>query len=130
MQWIKQAEQYYIYLIYQKNTYIIDGFPRNKENLDGWLELFGDTCHILTVLFLECPREVCSSRIKLRGESSGRIDDNEESLNKRFRVFENETIPNIENLSKITEILRIKADKFQDEVFECICKEFDRIFLN
>jgi UMP-CMP kinase len=79
-------------------------------------------------LFLDCPQQVCSDRILFRSQSSGRIDDNVNSLKKRFDTFENETIPNVaENLSKITKVVSVKSDKSPAEVFEDICLEFDKI---
>merc|ERR1712059_246108 len=46
----------------EKNNFLIDGFPRNVNNLEGW-----------------------TARCLSRGAAgSGRSDDNEESLKKRF----------------------------------------------
>ena len=46
------------------------------------------------VLFFHCPQEVCTSRCLARGAAgSGRTDDNEESLRKRFVTYENATMP-------------------------------------
>ena len=110
----------------KENIYLIDGFPRNKENLDGWLEVFGEECIILAVIHLDCSDETCSKRIKLRALNSGRIDDNEDSLKKRFKVFEDETLPNIERLSDITKVLKIDSDKNdKDEIFKNLCSEID-----
>jgi len=106
---------------------LIDGFPRNKENLDGWLEFFGDSAEILAVLSLECPQESCTERINLRSQNSGRIDDNSDSLKKRFDVFFIETMENYKNLEKITRVIKIKADNERNEVFEYIKKELDVI---
>jgi UMP-CMP kinase len=92
--------------------------------------VFGDNADIRAVLYLDCPEEVCSKRILLRSESSGRIDDNVNSLKKRFNTFEIETVPNLdENLAKLTKIIKIKSDKNAHEVFEEICVEFDQLKL-
>ncbi|GFS19298.1 UMP-CMP kinase, partial [Elysia marginata] len=38
-----------------KNNFLIDGFPRNKDNLDGWnLEMEG-VAKVRNVLFFNCP---------------------------------------------------------------------------
>ena len=107
---------------------MIDGFPRNKENLDGWLKFFGDSAEILAVLSLECPQEKCTERINFRSKNSGRIDDNSDSLRKRFDVFFVETIENYKHLEKITRVIKIKADIERDEVFKFIVNELDIIF--
>ncbi len=94
----------------KNKLFLIDGFPRNEENLEGWLKVFGDECKIEAVLFFDCADEICTKRIKLRSQSSGRIDDNDDSLRKRFKVFQDETIPNINRLSKMTNVIKINTE--------------------
>ena len=38
--------------------FVIDGFPRNENNLEGWERGMGDKTDLKFVLFLECPEEV------------------------------------------------------------------------
>lgn len=38
--------------------FLIDGFPRNENNLDGWEREMTDKCEVKFVLFIECPEEV------------------------------------------------------------------------
>ena len=39
--------------------FLIDGFPRNEDNLDGWeREMTEDKCDVKFVLFFDCPEEV------------------------------------------------------------------------
>ena len=48
-----------------KNKFLIDGFPRNADNLDGWEKQMDGKADVKFVLFLECPEEVrvqCSMR--------------------------------------------------------------------
>lgn len=73
---------------------------------------------------MECPQDTCTGRIVCRSESSGRIDDNASSVKKRFDTFEAETLPNLDNLSSFTKIIRVNSNQTKDEVFDCICKEF------
>ena len=44
----------------EKNKFLIDGFPRNKDNLDGWEREMGDKVNLEFVLFFDCSQEVCS----------------------------------------------------------------------
>ena len=90
--------------------FLIDGFPRNEENLEGWLNVFGNECKIEAVLHFDCSDEICTKRIKLRSQSSNRIDDNDDSLKKRFKVFQDETIPSIIRLSKMTDVIQISTE--------------------
>nr|XP_047146804.1 UMP-CMP kinase isoform X2 [Hydra vulgaris] len=64
--------------------FLIDGFPRNEDNLIGWTNRMQDRCILKGVLYFDCPEEVCVQRIMERGKTSGRTDDNEESLRKRY----------------------------------------------
>ncbi len=74
---------------------IFDGFPRTvaqAEELDKILEKRGETIHAM--LALQVPEEELKKRLLLRGQQSGRADDqNEEKINNRIRVYEKETLP-------------------------------------
>merc|ERR1711881_701936 len=64
----------------EKNDFLIDGFPRNEDNLQGWNEAVGDKVNLRFVLFLDCSENTCIERCLKRGAAgSGRSDDNEES---------------------------------------------------
>ena len=41
-----------------KENFLIDGFPRNKDNLDGWNKQMGDKTLVKGVLFFECSEKV------------------------------------------------------------------------
>lgn len=110
------------------NIYLIDGFPRNTENLEGWYKVFESECVILGVLEIDCKEETCIERIQLRSKQSGRIDDNLDSLKKRFKVFKEETLTNINLMSKVTNIIKIDGNKDnREEVFNLIKTEFDKL---
>lgn len=116
---------------------LVDGFPRNFDNLKGWIQYMmmmttmmkeqkdehddsnkheNDTrattttttttttpspiASIAAVLVYTCPLEVLTQRILQRSiEAPGRSDDNLETLQKRFRTFEQDTVPVIDTLA-------------------------------
>lgn len=41
-----------------QDKFLIDGFPRNKDNLDGWQKEMGDKTNVKFVLFFHCSQEV------------------------------------------------------------------------
>lgn len=41
-----------------KTNVLIDGFPRNKDNLDGWNKQMGEKANVKAVLFFECSNDV------------------------------------------------------------------------
>ncbi len=63
-------------------------------------------------------------RILERSKTSGRNDDNIESLKKRFVTFRTETMPIVEKYTAEGRARRIDALKSVDEVFE----EMKRVF--
>ena len=47
-----------------KNKFLIDGFPRNKNNLDGWNSMMTGKVNVMGVLFFDCPEDVSLSDLK------------------------------------------------------------------
>jgi UMP-CMP kinase len=83
-----------------KDRFLIDGFPRNEENNSSWHREMNGKANVAFVLFFDCPEEVMQQRLLKRGESSGRTDDNIESIKKRFKTFNDQTMPVINAYSK------------------------------
>lgn len=76
---------------------MIDGFPRNKDNLNDFIEICGlPTCAIV----LECPDEIVLDRILKRGVWSDRPDDNEETAKIRIQSYHDVTKPVIKRLEE------------------------------
>lgn len=101
------------------DTFLIDGFPRNKDNLDGWLKEMADKTQLLFVLFFDCPIDTCIDRCLKRGAAgSGRTDDNLESLRKRIVTFNEDTLPIIEHYKKQNLVITIDSARSKAEVFE------------
>ena len=78
---------------WEKQRFLIDGFPRNQENVDGWNSEIGDDADVIGVLFFYCDEETMLARIMERSKTSGRNDDNEEAAKKRFKTYEEQTMP-------------------------------------
>ena len=75
---------------WNKKKYLIDGFPRNENNYEGWNKIMGDITNMNFVLFIECSKENMIERIQGRAAAAGdnaRQDDNIETLTKRFDTF-------------------------------------------
>ena len=76
---------------------IFDGFPRTipqAEALKAMLAERGTQVHAM--LELNVPDEMLMERLINRGKTSGRADDNEETIAKRLGVYHNQTMPLIE----------------------------------
>ncbi|CAH4029042.1 unnamed protein product [Pieris brassicae] len=108
-----------------KSRFLIDGFPRNKDNLEGWERVMSDKTKLLFVLFFECSRDLCTDRCLGRGAAgSGRSDDNIESLKKRFNTYLNDTMPIIDHYDKQGLVCRVNAEVSPQEVFADVEKCF------
>ena len=76
---------------------IFDGFPRTipqAEALKAMLEKRGHC--IGAMIELDVPEEELMKRLILRGQQSGRSDDNEETIKKRLDVYHQQTAPLVE----------------------------------
>ncbi|KAG2388441.1 hypothetical protein C9374_000605 [Naegleria lovaniensis] len=103
-------------------VFLIDGFPREmKQAVDFERQI----CFCQFVLFFDCPEDVLESRLLKRGQTSGRIDDNIESIKKRFQTYINQTMPVIQYFKAFNKVKTIDSSKSVDLVFEDVCKLFD-----
>lgn len=108
-----------------RGKFLIDGFPRNEDNLQGWTKQMSDKVDVIFVLFLDCPDDVCVQRCLDRGQQgSNRSDDNEVSLRKRLVTYAKDTMPIIEHYRKLNLLRRIDATKGAQEVYTEVKKLF------
>jgi adenylate kinase len=111
------------------NGFIFDGFPRTVNQakaLDRLLE--EKEKPISGMILLEVDEEELKKRIMLRGQTSGRTDDqDEEKINNRIRVYEEETLPVANYYDTQGKLNRIKGVGSIDGIFENICAVIDRL---
>lgn len=55
----------------------------------------------------DCPEEVMVERLLERGKTSGRVDDNEETIRKRFHTFQQATLPVIEYYQQLSKVKQV-----------------------
>jgi adenylate kinase family enzyme len=72
-------------------------------------------------LFFEVSETVLEARLLERGQTSGRTDDNKESIMKRFKTFESQSRPVVKYLSGITKVHEVSGEQPPDEVFKAVC---------
>lgn len=99
----------------KKGRFLIDGFPRKMDQAHKFEET---VCPAKVVLFFDCPEEVMESRLMERGKTSGRADDNAESIRKRFRVFVETSMPVVDYFEKEGKVIKIDATATPDKVFD------------
>ena len=107
---------------------IFDGFPRTipqAEALKKMLDERGDK--VAAMIELDVPEEELMKRLLLRGQQSGRADDNEETIKKRLVVYHSQTQPLIEWYNKEGIHYHIDGLGDMDRIFDDICKVIDSI---
>jgi adenylate kinase family enzyme len=100
-----------------KNNFLIDGFPRSINNLEGWIEIMGAEIELPKMLYLECDFTVLEKRIMGRAKYTGRSDDNLKSVKLRFDTFKAETLPTVEHFKSLNKCVEIDASLKREEVY-------------
>jgi UMP-CMP kinase len=98
--------------------FLVDGFPRNFDNVQGWIEHMPSYTSVLGALIYNCPMDVLETRIMARAETSGRTDDNLESARRRFATFQRQTEPVVRVLERIQ---AIQAENDSESDGGCSC---------
>ena len=70
------------------------------------------------VLFFVTTEEELLKRLLKRGETSGREDDNEESIIKRFRTFVETSMPVVDMFEKEGKVVKVSAEDKVETVYE------------
>ena len=76
---------------------IFDGFPRTIAQAEALKKMLAERGHELGVMIeLVVEEDILMFRLLRRAKEQGREDDNEETIKKRFDVYQNQTAPLIE----------------------------------
>ena len=112
----------------KKHGVIFDGFPRTipqAEALKAMLAERGTTVHAM--LELNVPDEMLMERLINRGKTSGRADDNEETIAKRLGVYHSQTMPLIEWYEKEGLRNAVKGYGSLEEINANLCVVIDAL---
>ena len=90
--------------------------------MDQALKFEETVCPSKFTLFFDCPEDVMQERLINRGKTSGRADDNAESIKKRFKTFVETSMPVVEYFEKQGKVIKIPATKSADQVYEEVKK--------
>ncbi|KAK6463249.1 uridylate kinase [Scheffersomyces coipomensis] len=96
-------------------NFLIDGFPRK---MDQALTFEDTISKSKFTLFFECPEKVMLERLLERGKTSGRTDDNVESITKRFRTFVETSMPVVDYFEKQDKVVKVNCNQPVNEVYE------------
>lgn len=103
-----------------KTNFLLDGFPRSLENVEGWLDVFGRDVELPKMLYLECPYAVLEKRILARAKWTGRSDDNIKSVKLRFDTFRAETLPTVQFFKSRNRCVEIDTSLDRPDVYALV----------
>jgi len=101
------------------NGFIFDGFPRTVAQAEALDQLLAkNSMEISGMIALEVPEEILKERIRGRGKTSGRTDDqDEEKINTRIKVYLDETLPVADFYQKQGKLSKVHGVGEIDEIF-------------
>ncbi|KAI6244044.1 Adenylate kinase isoenzyme 1 [Aphelenchoides fujianensis] len=82
------------------------------------------------VLFFDVSEETLVQRCLKRGETSGRSDDNIETVKLRLQTFKRSTEPVVLHYEKKGKLVRIIAEGTVEEIFAEVCKHLDKAIVH
>jgi adenylate kinase len=107
--------------------FIFDGFPRTTaqaEALDRMLDSHGMS--ISGMIALDVPQDILRERIKERGKTSNRADDqDDEKVTTRIKVYLDETLPVADYYDKQSKFQKINGVGEIEEIFKSIVAVID-----
>ena len=107
---------------------IFDGFPRTIPQAEALKAMLAERGHkVAAMIELDVPEDELMKRLVLRGQMSGRSDDNEETIKKRLDVYHSQTAPLIDWYER--EGIRNHIDGLGelDRIFGDICRVVDNV---
>lgn len=96
--------------------FLVDGFPRELSQVTAFTTKFQRDCNV--ALYFECSDEVMLQRILMRGQSSGRADDNADAAKKRLETFRSQSLPVVQHYQRKHLVRVVNAERPVEEIFQ------------
>lgn len=104
--------------------YLIDGYPRE---VNQGVEFEKKIAPPTLLLYVDAGKDTMVKRLLKRGETSGRVDDNEETIKKRLETYYKATEPVIAMYEKKGIVRKVNAEGSVDDVFKQVCTHLDAL---
>ena len=100
--------------------FLIDGYPREVEQA---IRFENEVAKCSLILYFEVCDKTLISRLVERGKTSGRVDDNEETIKKRLGTFHQHSDPILKHYGE--RVKRICGERQVDVIFQEVCRHID-----
>ncbi|KAF0031536.1 hypothetical protein F2P81_016091 [Scophthalmus maximus] len=104
--------------------FLIDGYPREVKQGEEFEKKIGKPC---LLLYVDAKAETMVKRLMKRGETSGRSDDNEETIKKRLDLYYKATEPVISFYEGRGIVRKVDSELPVDEVFSQVSTAIDAL---
>ncbi|XP_061289601.1 adenylate kinase isoenzyme 1 isoform X1 [Bos javanicus] len=104
--------------------FLIDGYPREVQQGEEFERRIAQPT---LLLYVDAGPETMTKRLLKRGETSGRVDDNEETIKKRLETYYKATEPVIAFYEKRGIVRKVNAEGSVDNVFSQVCTHLDAL---
>merc|ERR1712127_459579 len=102
--------------------FLIDGYPREVAQGEEFEKEIAPCAHIL---YFEVSDKTMTERLLKRGQTSGRVDDNEETIKKRLDTFHKHSEPVI--AAYASKCSKIPAERSVDDIFADVAAALDKL---
>jgi len=104
--------------------FIVDGFPRDIPQGRTFEESIAPC---VSIMYFECTSAEMTKRLMGRAKTSGRVDDNAETIKKRLATFEEQTIPVVKEWGR--RVRTINAMRTVEEIFKDVQAAMNNIVM-
>ncbi|CAD7926739.1 unnamed protein product [Amoebophrya sp. A120] len=107
----------------RRTKFLIDGFPRNMDNVTGFEKICGADCDVRGALFFDVPEEEMVKRVLERAEKDAekgekRSDDTPEGVKKRLETNLKECAPIVKMYEDKSLLKKIDGNRKPNEVWK------------
>jgi len=102
--------------------FLIDGYPRQTQQ---GVQFEEEIMPCRGALYFHVADATMVARLLHRAKTSGRVDDNEETIKKRLKTFNEQTTPVVEHYKKQGKLTQVEAEGSIDDVFAQVKKAMD-----
>jgi len=106
----------------KKGNFILDGFPRHMSQVKIIKE------NINAAIFLDCKKSEIIKRLNKRRSIKHRKDDEKETIEYRWLIYKNQSLPVVNHYKKKGLLIKIKGNPGERTVFKEIKEKLNRLF--